>query len=241
MPGRHPFEATDDEVHVWTLDLDRPAFDYSILSPDEQAREMRMVKAEDRRRFAAAHVAVRQILGRYMDIAPEAIGFLTDQAGKPHLKVPNRADFAFSLSHSADRGLLAVTGGRAVGIDIEIMRPLDDLPGMAKQIMSDAEWAEFEPLLADPAGSGPAHEAFFTLWVRKEAVLKAIGTGLLTDPRALDLRLTPEKTRVAWRDTAWSIVPLEIGSSAKAAVAMAGNWPSLRIFAFKVRLFGMPT
>ena len=235
MPGRHALKTTDDEVHIWTLDLDRPTFDYSILSPDEQSRAARLVKCEDRRRFAAAHVAVRQILGRYVDTAPDAIGFLIDEAGKPHLNVPNRAGLAFSLSHSAGCGLLAVTGGRAVGVDIEMMRTLDDLPGMAKQIMSDAEWAEFEPLLADSAGSGSAHEAFFKLWVLKEAVLKAIGTGLLTDPRALDLSQTPEKTRVAWRNAAWSVVPLEVGSSAKAAVAFAGSWPSLRIFGSEVR------
>ena len=153
MPGRYLFETADDEVHVWTLDLDRPAFDNSILSPDEQARAVRLVKAEDRRRFAAAHVAVRQILGQYMDTAPDAVGFLIDRAGKPHLNVPNQAGLAFSLSHSAGCGLLAVTGGRAVGVDIEMMRTFDDLHGMAKQIMSDAEWAEFQPLLADPARS----------------------------------------------------------------------------------------
>jgi 4'-phosphopantetheinyl transferase len=223
----------DDEVHVWTLDLDRAAPDYSVLSPEEQAREARLVKTEDRRRFAAAHVAVRQILGRYEDAAPGALVFEIDEVGKPHLATPDQPGLAFSLSHSAGRGLLAVAGGGAVGVDIEMMRPLDNLPGMAREIMSDTEWAGFQPLLADPAGSGAAHDAFFTLWVRKEAVLKAGGTGFMIDPRTLHIGLGPGRARVVWRGTSWSIVPLAVGPLAKAAVAAAGSWPLVSVFALR--------
>jgi phosphopantetheinyl transferase len=74
------------------------------------------------------------------------------------------------------------------------MRPLPDLRHMAQQIMSNSEWAAFLPLVSDCGQTKQAHEAFFKLWVRKEAVLKCLGTGFLTDPRAADLGLAPGAT-----------------------------------------------
>jgi 4'-phosphopantetheinyl transferase len=220
--GRHEFAATVDEVHVWMLDLDQLMVDYSILSPGEMGRAARFVRTEDRRRFATAHVAVRQILGRYVNSEPEALNFVGDEFGKPHL-IPSGTGITFNLSHSAKYGLLAVAQNRSVGVDIEAMRPLHDLPHMAQQIMSTGEWAAFLPLVSDRGRTKQAHEAFFQLWVRKEAVLKSLGTGFLTDPRAADIGLAPGATCGTWCDTAWSTVPLAARSFAEAAVAVAGK------------------
>jgi 4'-phosphopantetheinyl transferase len=228
---RHKLPATVDEVHVWILDLDREVVDYSTLSPCERARAARFVRTGDGRRFAAAHVAVRQILGRYVNSEPEALNIVGDQFGKPHL-TPSSTGITFNLSHSAKYGLLAVARNRSVGVDIEAMRPLPDLRHMAQQIMSNSEWAAFLPLVSDCGQTKQAHEAFFKLWVRKEAVLKCLGTGFMTDPRAADLGLAPGATCGTWRDTAWSTVPLAGRSLAQAAVAVAGNCLTLRKFHF---------
>ena len=62
----------------------------------------------------------------------------------------------------------------AVGIDLEQLRPLPD----AAELTSQLHPHERQALLALP--DGELQNAFFRCWTRKEAVLKACGTGLNT-------------------------------------------------------------
>ncbi|MEK8173120.1 hypothetical protein NKH77_41520 [Streptomyces sp. M19] len=44
-----------------------------ILDADEQERAGKFLRAEDRERYAAAHVGLRQLLGAYLDVEPAAV------------------------------------------------------------------------------------------------------------------------------------------------------------------------
>ena len=118
-----------------------------------------------------------------------------------------------------------MTRDREVGVDIEIERNLDDLVEMARQIMSSSEFQSFQSIAVHLAG-----EAFFGLWTRKEALLKAMGTGFSTDPRDLNLGLENREAAVAFRGTTWSVASLGELLPLQAATAVSGELPVVRIF-----------
>jgi 4'-phosphopantetheinyl transferase len=88
----------------------------------------------------------------------------------------------FSVAHSHELAAYAVTADRAVGIDVEYVRPLDAYESIAQLILSAEEALEF----------GALHEreklrAFFGYWTRKEAYVKATGAGMTAPLRQIDV------------------------------------------------------
>lgn len=214
-----------DEVHVWIFDLDKPAKDEHLLSQEEQKRADCFIKLDDQRRFRAAHTSVRRILGRYLNEPPLSLVFGASATGKPFLRAPGPPHrVAFNLAHSARYGLLAVSRDREVGVDIEIERNLDDLVGMARQVMSPWEFQDFQSTAVHLAS-----KVFFDLWTRKEAFLKAIGTGLSTDPSDINIGLGNREAVVKFCGTTWSVASLEVPLPLWAAVAVNGVLPVVRI------------
>lgn len=118
---------------------------------------------------------LRRVLDRYR--RPEdGHPFVVRDGRKPRLVAGWGGDVRFNVSRAGRFMLLAVTRGREVGIDVEELgrdRWLS-LPG---QVLTPAERDAVEALPAHARG-----DAFLRLWVRKEAVLKAAGTGLAVDP-----------------------------------------------------------
>jgi 4'-phosphopantetheinyl transferase len=206
-------------VHVWRAALDPPPGRLDVLagylSPDERARAERFHFPRDRRRFLAARGTVREILGAYLGRPPAALAFAYGPQGKPALDPPDAAGLDFNLSHSAGVALVALARGRPVGVDVEAMRELTDLPGVAARVMTVAELAAFEAL---PAGARAA--AFFALWTRKEAYMKALGAGF---------SLPPESFAVAGLAAAgWSVNDLPAPPGYAACVAVRGPIAGLR-------------
>ncbi len=102
----------------------------SRLSSDELARAARFHFERDRTRFSVARAALREILAHYLGTSPAEIAFVYGDHGKPAL-APPYGDLRFNLSHSHDLALCAVARGSEVGVDVERIRELDDLEGMA--------------------------------------------------------------------------------------------------------------
>lgn len=100
----------------------------------------------------------------------------TTPSGKPYL--PDHPAFHFSISHSGDLVVCAVSSV-PVGVDLELPRRLR--PGIAARWFSPSEQA----LLAE------APNAFFELWMAKEAVLKEIGCGLSGGLQRISVCLSP--------------------------------------------------
>ncbi|MFN3483549.1 MAG: 4'-phosphopantetheinyl transferase family protein [Rhabdaerophilum calidifontis] len=122
-----------------------------------------------RRRLARALLA--PLLGR----PAAAIRILRDQAGAPRIAAPAGGLF---ISFSARAGINALAlARRPVGIDIELLRPATAIPW--NMLRADEQTA----LLALPEPARSA--AFLRLWTAKEAVAKALGTGLALAPEAI--------------------------------------------------------
>jgi 4'-phosphopantetheinyl transferase len=170
----HP-QLAPGEIHLWRAALDNPVRlcgAEAVLSREEILRAGRFVGALDRERYIAAHGALRMVLGVYLRADPASLEFRTGPTGKPSL-VQTFTDLRFNLSHSGDLALIAVTRGREVGVDVErVQRDIEFDPIIEHY---------FEPAEAWDLRTAPPHERvprFFDLWTRKEACVKAEGTGL---------------------------------------------------------------
>jgi len=163
-----------DEVHVWAVALDSAAAATraweAALTDDERARAEQIKIDEARRRFVVSRSALRTILGHHLAVEPQEVPLVYANSGKPELKA---GKLHFNLAHSGELALLAVTTGCPVGIDVEHVRPVRQRDELAGRYFAPAE---IDAILAlDESRRG---EAFVNCWTRKEAILKAIGSGL---------------------------------------------------------------
>lgn len=162
------------DIELWSWDLDGAgggAPDVGILSDAERERAARLRIACVRERWLASHVLTRRALGGYVGASPASLTFTVGASGKPALV--GHGGVEFSLSHSCGCALLAATRSGPVGVDIEMVRPISNLTGLARS------W--FTADAADRIGVLPREEqlgAFFRYWVVTEAAVKAAGTGL---------------------------------------------------------------
>ncbi len=100
---------------------------------------------------------------------------------KPYLS--DADGFFFNFSHAGEYAMLAVSDAE-VGCDVEKIRPVD--PGLFARVLTTDEHAA---LTAAPKAERDA--LFFRYWVLKESCMKALGKGLLLDPRSFSLTLAP--------------------------------------------------
>lgn len=158
------------QVHIWQVPFMQFAHDLAILSVDEKKRAMRYKFAIHRQRFIAYRVALRQILAGYYNTEPSKLAFSYTAYNKPYLDL---AELQFNLSHSKNMMVLGITKHCTIGIDIEIIKANHALMDIAKQYFCDLEYQKLKlvPTLDQQA-------CFYELWTRKEAFIKAIGTGL---------------------------------------------------------------
>jgi 4'-phosphopantetheinyl transferase len=167
-------------VDVWPMYItsDMPTLEYckSVLSPDEIDRCHRRRLDRDRRSYAFSRGALRILLSYYLSIPPGDIRFAYGERGKPSLASPP-LDLRFNASHSVDIAVYSVARGLELGIDIEKVRPVQDIEQIARHHFC-AE--EFIDLLSLPVSE--RHVAFFRCWTMKEAYIKATGDGLAAAP-----------------------------------------------------------
>jgi 4'-phosphopantetheinyl transferase len=227
-----------DEVHVWraSLALSRAWLQRlrASLSADELHRARRFRFQVDRDRFVAGRGLLRSILARYLGMDPGQLRFCYDSGGKPRLaRGQTGGGLSFNLSHSHDLALYAFVMGREIGIDVERVRrePLEE--GLAERFFAPAEVTTLRALPVDRQV-----EAFYHIWTRKEAYVKATGEGLLVpldefevsvgpDAPAALLRVQGNDREVA-RWTLRTLYPTEqlgTGPGYVAALAVEGdNW-----------------
>jgi 4'-phosphopantetheinyl transferase len=206
----------DRAIHVWRINLESVPNQLNLLSPDEQARAARFRYEADRASFIAARSMLRRLLGGYLNQAPETLVLRYGPQGKPAID-----GLEFNLSHAAGWALVAVSADRAVGIDLEAIRPVNDLAGLTARFFNPTEHAAIEKLPPEQREA-----AFFRYWTGKEAYLKATGTGL-GKIQTVEIRLAPAAQLVNPQD--WDLLELKPGPGFVGALAAPGyDWqPSL--------------
>jgi 4'-phosphopantetheinyl transferase len=169
---------SNGEVHVWAFSIEDSGYGFdgfaTVLAKEELERAERFRFARDRSRFVFGRAQLRHILSSYLQIEPGEISFAYSAKGKPFLRpVGTLSGLMFNLAHSEDLAVLAVTRSGQVGIDLEKIRSLPDADHLVSRFFSPEEAATF--------GTMPENQrlaAFFNLWTRKEAWLKATGEGI---------------------------------------------------------------
>lgn len=161
------------EVHVWRFPLDDPPRSgvETTLTDAELARAREMSAPIAAASFAASQIAVRHVLAAHMHVPARSIEIVRGAHGKPML-AEGAGELQFNVSHSGDWGLLAVAH-MDVGVDVEQVRPRRVHPRFEHRFLTPAE----RELLRARRGTD-GDSAFFVVWSRKEAYLKATGFGL---------------------------------------------------------------
>jgi phosphopantetheinyl transferase len=156
------------DVSIWRIDLREPAAVVEcaadLLSPDERERADRGT-ATVRRRRVLSRAALRLVLARCMGTTPAVLRFVTDPSGKPRL---DGSSPHFSVSRSGDWCLIAVTSLGPVGVDVERTVALPELEGIAVRRFAPAD----ARTILNQSGERRLR-AFYRLWTRTEAYLKA--------------------------------------------------------------------
>ena len=179
-----------DYIDVWLCDLQQLSPDnyYSILSEDECARADKLKVEDKKQQYIITRGALRQRLGLLTNIDPKDFVFEYLEHGKPVLANNHKcADITFNVSHSHDLALIAIAQKLNIGIDIEKINHESNHLTLMTRFFSKTEQDEFQTMLdTDKA------KAFCACWTRKEAFIKAIGSGVAYGLDNFDVTVAPD-------------------------------------------------
>ena len=226
----------DREVHVWFVSLQAKNETQLLelrtwLIPSEQARADRFLFEKHRNRFIVGRARQRQLLGRYRDQSPAEVDFQYDGLGKPSFRGSQPAEgVCFNFTNSDQAGMLAVARDVELGIDLERLRPLQNLEGLAERFFTAAETEE---ILA--AEGLTQRDLFFRCWTRKEAYLKAVGKGLTFPLNLVQVSIAAnEPARIVSINhdenaaAAWTLMHLDPMEGHFGALAYAGQHQTVK-------------
>ncbi len=187
------------DVRLWLVELDGPDDEDADawLSPSEKARAGRFRFQRDAKRYRTGHVALRRLLSHHGDVLA-GTEFQIGPNGKPAIGTR-----PFNTSDSDALLLVAIgttIGGTAIGVDLELLRPMDDSFDLAQRHFSAAERASLRAAAPDEVV-----RMFLTGWTRKEACLKAVGLGLNVETSTIEVGLDRQERVV--------VVPSDCGTT----------------------------
>jgi 4'-phosphopantetheinyl transferase len=210
-------------IEIWRIDLQKAgdvAQLYALLSAEEQARADLFRFAEHRQRFIVAHAALRQILAAQLDLPPAQIRFSHTAAGKP--AIDPASALTFNLSHSHQRAVVALASKRQLGVDLEYRARRISVKRMLSCFSPD----EREQLAK--LDTTALQQAVLTTWVRKEAYVKALGTGILAALEGFSVEIgcdhpVPLRQPLAGDTIAWHQRPISVATDYVGALVADGK------------------
>lgn len=223
------------EVHVHRFCLDRDERERArlqrLLSPDELVRAERLRTPQIRNRFVVGRSLLRETLAGYLGLEPDSLLIAAGTYGKPRISAEHGPNaLFFSLSHSGDLALLAMSSHCELGVDLEQRQEGLPFQTMARQFFSAREQAE---LFSLPPELQLA--AFFRCWTRKEAYLKGHGSGFSQPANQCDVSLLPdhppallEHRTCSDEPARWRLMDLTVPDGFYAALAVEGDAPVIR-------------
>ncbi|NCX95629.1 MAG: 4'-phosphopantetheinyl transferase superfamily protein [Chitinophagia bacterium] len=200
----------ENTIDVWRIcvseHLPNLSFFYEQLPDSEKATAEKYKQEADYRRYIMAHGGLRYLLSHYTHTAATQLGIEIDEQGKPYLK---DSDIHFNISHSGNFILIAF-GYDPVGIDVEERKENVDWQGLIQKIGDNTE-QEYVKTAETPTDN------FFIIWTRKEALLKAIGVGLVNNLPSIKVMMY--KYRASVHDPFYKIDTFHCARGYQASIA----------------------
>jgi 4'-phosphopantetheinyl transferase len=232
-----------DEIHIWLVNNTQiPKEQYAdflhILSEEEIERANRFVHEKHRNNYIIAHKALRILLANYSKQTAKELVFNKNKYGKLSLsKKINIHNIQFNMAHSHNLTVFAFTHDQSIGIDIEFMRNNVQIESISQRYFSLQENKNLSML-----NTKEKSQAFFNIWARKEAFIKAIGLGLSypLSKFEVDTRIISKNEAVAqialsinddyYEQQEWHLYSLQLEENYASALAIKGKEKKIMFF-----------
>jgi len=170
-----PIELKPNTVHIWAINfvVNEETFNsyFSLLSDDEKVRALRFKFYKDKRCYVVTKGVLRLLSASYLKMNAKDIIFEYEKYGKPKFK--SQTNLNFNVSHSGDMAIIGFVYNYTIGVDVEKIKNDFDTSEIAANFFSQKE---IEALQHIPKNE--QYIAFYRCWTRKEAFVKAKGSGL---------------------------------------------------------------
>lgn len=171
----------DDRIEIWQDGLNEYMFlkfnSYlHVLSKEEKENANKFKNDYHRKCYILSHIILRLLLSKYTGISPKLIEIHKNKYGKPFIKSHK---LKFNLSHSKAKLAIAIC---EIGIDIEYVNPNFDIHEILDITLSENE--KMNIMRLKPSLQ---KKQFYLYWTEKEALLKAMGTGINMDLTKLEI------------------------------------------------------
>ena len=140
----------------------------SILLPAELTRAQRYYQVNDQKKFIICRALLKILLSKSTQTEVTSIYLSYYSNKKPYL--PSHPALCFNIAHAGNYAVLAIAD-YAIGVDIEQVKDNFSFWEILSHLFSPTE-AALVRHAPDEA------QAFYTLWTRKEALVKATGKGI---------------------------------------------------------------
>lgn len=184
------FSLRNKVVHIWEIDMNlisnkNQLLLKELLSKDEMERASRFKFDLDRDLFIKGTGMLRLLIQNYTGISASDITFDQSEFGKPEItKGQNTTNLNFNLSNSQNWLCIGFILNEAIGVDIEIIKPIKDYFDVANKFFSDFEIKQIKSFSANEA-----LQAFYSCWTSKEAFIKFSGEGLSYPLKQFDIKI----------------------------------------------------
>ncbi|MEZ4805622.1 MAG: 4'-phosphopantetheinyl transferase superfamily protein [Bacteroidia bacterium] len=185
-----------------------------LLNESEVLKSDNFVMEKDRKRFIVTRGVLKIILGKFLNKNPEDIEFYFEQHLKPRVKTQH-SNLHFNVTHSADRIIIAISS-KPIGVDIEHVDEEFGFDQILDVTFSDNELDYIQ-------NSNNKSEAFYLLWTRKEAFLKATGKGIDDDLQQIPALTGIHElvSEISDSETPWFVGSFGIGNSYIASLSFS--------------------
>ncbi|MGE5090328.1 MAG: 4'-phosphopantetheinyl transferase family protein [Candidatus Levyibacteriota bacterium] len=216
-----PLAAPAAGVDLWwcplTADPARMPVLEARLSTAEVDRADRFGSTALRERYVVGRASLRGILGALLAMAPKDVPIVRGVRGRPQLGIDAGLDF--NVSHTAGVALIGTTRGSRIGVDVERLDRVINVPGISRKFLTGAERAALAGLDADSA-----RRRVLRLWTCKEAMSKATGDALSAPFGSLDVALDDDPRLCAgpapYEPSRWMLCPAAVPADYVATVAL---------------------
>ena len=170
-----PPRLSKQNLHIWSLNfvVNDDAFNryHGLLSHDEKKRASKFRFYKDKRCYVVTKGVLRLLSGGYLNQDAKAITFDYGKYEKPPYK--HETNLNFNVSHSGDMAIIGFVYDHTIGVDIEKIKNDFDTFDIAVNFFSKKEIAALRKI-----PKPQQYIAFYRCWTRKEAFIKAKGSGL---------------------------------------------------------------